>query len=207
MKITKMDIPVNAEVRCGDAISGRSTYVILNPTTREVTHVVVREEEWPNTERLVPVDLIAESTPYLLRLRCKPEELARFEPFVETEYVQEGVSHEQYVVGEYFLWPSYHFSGESVVPVEHEHVPPGEMAIHRGAHVEATDGRVGRVDEFLVNAKTKRITHLVLRQGHPWDKQDVFVPFSKIDRMEEDTIYLKLDKNSVAALPAIPVLL
>jgi hypothetical protein len=28
---------------------------------------------------------------------------------------------------------------------------------------------------------------------------------SEIDRLEEDTVYLKLDKQSIEALPAIPV--
>ena len=30
-------------------------------------------------------------------------------------------------------------------------MPPGELAVRRGSHVRATDGDVGRVDEFLVD--------------------------------------------------------
>ena len=50
--------------------------------------------------------------------------------------------------------------------VEHEQIPLGELAVSGGAHVEATDGRMGRVDEFLVNQENGYITHLVMREGH-----------------------------------------
>jgi sporulation protein YlmC with PRC-barrel domain len=71
--------------------------------------------------------------------------------------------------------------------------------------VEATDGKVGRVDEFLINPKTDHITHLVLREGHPWGRKDVTIPVSQIDHYKENTVYLKLDKHGIEALPAIPV--
>jgi sporulation protein YlmC with PRC-barrel domain len=91
------------------------------------------------------------------------------------------------------------------VPIEHEHVPAGELAIRRGARVEAADGHVGRVDEFLVDPANGHITHLVLREGHLWGQKDVTVPVSQIERIEEDTVYLKLDKHSIGALPTIPI--
>jgi hypothetical protein len=33
----------------------------------------------------------------------------------------------------------------------------------------------------------------------------VTIPISEIDRFEEDTVYLKLDKDQVEALPTVPV--
>jgi hypothetical protein len=50
-----MDLPLNVDVHCLDGRCGRSTYVIINPATDQVTHLVVREQ-WPSrTERMVPV--------------------------------------------------------------------------------------------------------------------------------------------------------
>ena len=91
------------------------------------------------------------------------------------------------------------------VPVEYERIPPGELAVHRGAHVEATDGHVGKVDEFLVDPTSGHITHLILRKGHLWGQTDVAIPISEIERTMEDIVYLKLDKHDIAALPAISV--
>lgn len=100
------------------------------------------------------------------------------------------------------MWP---FVVPKWVEVEHESIPPGELGVRRGARVRATDGNVGRVDEFVVDPTSGHITHLVLREGLPWDQEEVTIPITEIDRIEEKTVYLKLDKDSVEALPAVPV--
>ena len=89
--------------------------------------------------------------------------------------------------------------------LEHERIPPGELAVHRGAQVEAKDGPVGQVDEFLVDPATGHITHLVMREGHLWGTKDVAIPVSQIGRLEEDTVHVKLDKAGIEALPVIPI--
>lgn len=80
------------------------------------------------------------------------------------------------------------------VPVEVERVPLGELAVHRGTQVEATDGKVGEVGELLVDPESEHVTHMILSEGHLWGKQDIMLPLSAIDRVEDDTVYLKLDK-------------
>ena len=199
-----MDVPLNVDVQCTDSVCGQSTYVIVNPSSKRVTHVVVREQLFPHTEYLVPVELIHESTPERILLHCTSQELATLDPFVETEYVEGGLAELEYNEDEYLMLP-YVFPENERIPVEYERIPPGELAIRRGAHVRATDGRVGRVDEFLIDPANEHITHLVLREGHLWGQKDVTIPLSGIDRIEQDTVYLKLDKGQIEALPTIPV--
>jgi sporulation protein YlmC with PRC-barrel domain len=199
-----MDISANAEVVCTDGPVGRSTCVILNPVTQQVTHVVVKEKWFPHVERLVPVELVTESTPHQIHLRCTIKDLVELDSFTETEFIQSEEPFHIYDVEEYRLWP-YVLPEDKMLPVEFERVPPEELAVHRGAHVRARDGQVGRVDEFLVNVADGHITHLVLREGHLWGQKDVTIPVSEIERIEEDTVHLKLNKASVEALPGIPV--
>jgi hypothetical protein len=40
----------------------------------------------------------------------------------------------------------------------------------------------------------------VLQEGHLWDKKELTLPISAIARMDEDYIYLKLDKKTVKSL-------
>jgi sporulation protein YlmC with PRC-barrel domain len=200
-----MDIPVNAEIECTDGIGGHSTAVILHPISRRVTHIVVSEKKYPHTERLVPVELVIDSTPELIRLRCTEKELLAMEPFVETEFVTGTEPHSVYSMEEYRLWPFVLPDPEMGMVIEHERLPPGELAVRRGARVEATDGHIGRVDEFLLDPTDMRVTHLVLREGHLWSQKEVAIPVSQIDRIKEDVVYLKLDKSGVAELPAVPV--
>jgi hypothetical protein len=84
------------------------------------------------------------------------------------------------------------------------HIPPSEVALHRGARVKATDGYVGQVDEFLVDPISEQITHLVLCEEHMWGRKDVGIPISLVKHVEGDTVYLKVDKHTIEALPAVP---
>ena len=199
-----MDIPIDADVQCTDGLGGRSTYVVLNPVTRQVTHVVVKENTIPRLERLVPVGVVAETSPDQIHLACSRQELHELESFIETAFLPGGFPYEAYELDEYRMWP-YVLPGDELVPVEHERVPPGELAVRRGSHVRATDGDVGRVDEFLVDRETEHITHLVLREGHLWGQKDVLIPVSEIGQIDEDRVYLTLSKAEVANLPTIPV--
>ena len=91
------------------------------------------------------------------------------------------------------------------IAVEDERIPPGEMAVRRGADVRATDGLVGKVDEFVIDPENGHITHLVVREGHLWDKKELTLPLSAIDRLDEYVVELKLNKKTVKSLPAIPL--
>jgi sporulation protein YlmC with PRC-barrel domain len=197
-----MDIPVGAEVFCTDGLCGQSTRVVLNPKTEEMTYLVVKEKKSPHKEILIPVSAVAATTPDSINLRYDRHEIGDLQPFIETDYVQVNILRP--AGGIYYMMP-YVYPQAETLPVKHEAIPADELAVRRGASVEATDGRVGLVDEFLVDPENDCITHLVLREGHLWGQKDVTIPISEIQRMEDDTVYLKLDKHSIEALPAIPV--
>jgi sporulation protein YlmC with PRC-barrel domain len=104
-----------------------------------------------------------------------------------------------------WLWPYITAEGGYGTYVNVEQIPHSELAIHRGAQVEATDGHIGQVDEFIINPENDQITHLVLREGHLWGKKDIMVPISEIERVGTDVVYLKLDKDAIERLPGMPV--
>ncbi|MFQ5922485.1 MAG: hypothetical protein ACE5M4_06540, partial [Anaerolineales bacterium] len=67
-------------------------------------------------------------------------------PFQQTNYVRTDIP--QYATDPKLtlLWP-YAVPVKRIVDEKVRRVPPGELAVRRGARVRATDGRVGRVDE------------------------------------------------------------
>jgi sporulation protein YlmC with PRC-barrel domain len=200
-----MHIPINAEANCTDGLAGRSTYIIVDPISRQVTHLVVKEKRTPHTEHLVPIKLVTEATLDLISLRCSRDELKKMEPFIETEYLRENIPDYECYEDTYLVWPYRIPEVTKTVTVRHKRVPHGELAVQRGARVRASDGRIGRVDEFLVDPEDRHITHLILREGHLWGEKDVTIPVSEIERIEENTVYLKLNKRDVGKLPAIPI--
>jgi sporulation protein YlmC with PRC-barrel domain len=199
-----MDIPLNVDVHCPDGRCGRSTHIIINPTTEQVTHLVVKEQ-WPSKiERIVPVGWIAATTRDIIVLNHNREEFTRLNPFNQTDFVQREVSHYATDPKLTLVWP-YTVPAKQIIDDEYRTIPQDELAVRRGARVRATDGRIGQVDEFLVDPESGHISHLVLREGLPWEKKYITVPIADIERIEENTVYLKLDKKSVKSLPIIPL--
>jgi hypothetical protein len=120
--------------------------------------------------------------------------------FVNTSYLPASPSYmPAYSAGMMF---SPYLSMQPGVGIDHENTPADELAIHRGAHVHATDGHIGVVAEFLVNPVSKQITHVILREGPLWNRQEVTIPVIDIDHIDDDTIYLTLNKHEIATLPA-----
>jgi sporulation protein YlmC with PRC-barrel domain len=204
-----MDIPLNVEVHCSDGTCGKSTAIIIEPNTEKVTHFVVQVE---GSQYLIPIEAIADAAPDHIQLRWSRQELAAAAPFEKAVFAGEdlGAYTGPAITGASIAWPygsdnEYMLAAAAAAYVPVEQIPDGERAIHSGAYVEATDGGVGQVEEFLIDPATARITHLVLRKGHLWGKRDVTIPLEQIDRVENDVVYLKLDKEAVGGLPGVPV--
>jgi len=206
-----MEIPLEAQVECRDGVCGRSVYVLINPVIEKVTHLVVREDS-SKTEYIVPVDLVAETTADTIRLRCGKAEMKKMDPFVTTTFIEEKVPEPYYGYGGLYEYGSYYYFPYTIpektveVPEEEQQIPPGELAVRRGTRVEATDGYVGKVDEFVVNPENGHIIHLVMREGHLWGHKDVIIPLSAMGEIREDTVFLKLDKQQIESLPTFPLL-
>jgi sporulation protein YlmC with PRC-barrel domain len=192
-----IDLPTNARVHCSDGPAGRSTYVLGNPVNRQITHLVVKSNRTPFKEYLVPVDQVEATTPDLIKLKCTRNDLNKMEPFEYEELIRTKVpySHLGVITEEVVTY----------IPVIHQNVPQGELAVRRGAQVEATDGYVGQVDELLINSNTMQVTHLVLLTRHIFERREITIPVSQIDHVDADTIYLKLDRQSVEKLPTTPI--
>lgn len=207
-----IDIPVKTEVQCSDGDAGLSTYVIVNPINNLITHLVVKSSEEPFKEYKVPVDQIEETTPNLIKLKCTRDDLDKMDPFISEEYIHTNVPDFEGYQDDYLAWPYVlpppgfvYDSEDGYIPLELENMPEGELAVSRGAQVEATDGYVGQVDELLINSSNMHITHLVLRERHIFKDREITIPVSQIDHVDEDTIYLKLDLQGVEDLPTTPI--
>jgi hypothetical protein len=207
-----MEIPLNAKVECTDGACGHSVYVLINPVLEKVTHLVVKEDSFPNTEYIVPVEVVSETKANTIQLRCSKAELEKMDPFVKTTFVEEkvygmdfGYGGVTYGIGSYYYLPYVDPEMTVQVPKEHLQIPPGELAVKRGARVEATDGYVGKVDEFVVNPGNGHISHLVMREGHLWGKKDVIIPLTAMGEPRGDTVFLNIDKHQVELLPTFPV--
>lgn len=196
-----MDFPLGVEVHCNDGRCGRSTYIILNPVTDQLTHIVVKELSPSRVERLVPSSLVKSSAAEVILLNCDKEEFSKLEPFNQTHFVRSALPHYATDPALTLLWP-YAVATERTVDSPVRSLPEGELAIHRLAKVYATDGLVGRVDGFLVNPETCHLTDLVVRDDRLLKEELIIIPLSFIDRIRENKVYLNVKKAVVEEVPA-----
>ena len=198
------DLPTQAEVYCSDGIAGRSTYLLGIPSTRQITHLVVKSYRPPFQEYLIPVDQIAETTNSKIELKCSRDELNKMDPFViedsfRTELpIYEAFADTPAIPG----WTTELVT--TYIPVQRQNIPQDEVAIRRGARVEATDGDVGQVDGLLIDSNNLQVTHLVLLERHIFQKKKIAIPVSQINHIDQSTVYLKLDRKSVEDLATTP---
>ncbi len=194
------DVPLNAIVNCTDGYCGRSTSVIVDPDTLQVTYYAVKEDEPPYTERLVPVEQVEEATPTQLKLRCTKDEVKNMEPFTVTEFRQIEIPR---YVGADTAAP-YNYPEIVTTTVEEKMIPKGQVSVQKGAKVEATDGQVGKVKGLVTGSKSAAITHFIMKSDARRGGKDVVVPLSALDHYDGETVYLKIDKEALSTMLSIP---
>lgn len=199
-----ISVPLNARVYCQDGLGGIATGVIVDPRVHKVTHFIVRANlSSGDIQVLVSLDRVRETSSNEVYLSCTLTELTSMEPFIKKQFIETGFT--AYDNSSYYTPQVFTPAESGYLAVEEEHVPESELAIHRGAIVEGQDGQVGEVGEFLIEPTTGDITHLVLKRGHLWGKKVVALPVSTVQHIAGDTVYLKIGKQAVGKLPAIPV--
>lgn len=68
-----------------------------------------------------------------------------------------------------------------------------------GYHLRASDGIVGHVGDFLIDARTWAMPQLAIKTGHRFSGKEVQIPTSKVDRIsyEESTVFVNLTREAV----------
>jgi uncharacterized protein YrrD len=194
------ELRLNAQVVCADGPAGHLTDVILDPISDQVTHLVVEVKGFGRTQHLVPVTLVQATSTREVRLQCSRAELRQTEFFTEAQPIPLDPSTAALMVDDTLAWPLA-LPQFATLPVEHERVPPGELAVHRDTRVEASDGPVGRLEAFVLQSEDDRVADVILRRGHFWRRSEVVVPANAIHHIDAEGVHLNLPKAGVHALP------
>lgn len=197
---------LGSEAVCGDGYRGEVRAVVLEPADRTVTHLVVEPEGRSGLARLVPFDL-AEVARGGILLSCTEAQFRDLEPAEQTlaEFTL------AYQAPVQLLPPGWRGAGGQVtqggaiprIPEKEtvDVIPPGEVEEHRGGRVHATDGDIGQVRGLLIDPVTRRVTHVLVREGHLLGRRDVAVPSGAVTAFD-DGIRLSITRQQVRELPA-----
>lgn len=72
-----------------------------------------------------------------------------------------------------------------------------------GYHLQATDGIIGHVCDFMLDDKSWAIIQVVVKTGHRFSGKEVEIPMSQVERIsyQESTVYVKLTHDAVEKSP------
>ena len=205
-------VNIGAKVTCADGPCGSVSRVVVDPIAKSMTHLVVEPTHRLGLGRLVPVELATE-TGDEIALACTIAEFEQLDSAEATQFVPGTRGYASYGPEQILSWPYYPL-GESVTPLDdagkfsetvtYDTVPPGEVAVRRGAPVHATDGAIGHVQGLAIDPASGKVTHVLLAEGHLWGRKQVAIPISSVSDMKSD-IKLSISKHDVAALPPVAI--
>lgn len=209
---------IGTDVSCTDGACGELVRVIFNPVTDTVTHLAVAPKHHKGLGRLVPIELV-EAADKTIRLRCSTDEFERLDGAEEDQFLPYTDPESGNVTGGAASWPLYglhfdsmpigsagftHLDAPSVPqPVESDRVPLGEVEIHRGDQVHASDGPIGAVEGLVIDPRDNHVTHVLLQEGHLWGRKQVAIPIAAVVHSDAGWIRVGLTKEEVSDLPPV----
>jgi len=198
-----MPFRIGADVSCTDGACGQVSRIIVNPVTREVTHLAVDPKYRRGQGRLVPVELVDTATGQI-RLRSTLAEFQALLPAEKGGSVPDLDSSGPSNQVRWVLGPA-HDPGDAGQGVTVDSVPAGEVDIRRELAVCATDGEIGQVQGLIVEPGGHRVTHVLLREGHIWGRKEVAVPIGAVTKIGTLLIHLSLTKHQVKDLLPVDI--
>lgn len=226
MKLTKgKDI-----ITAGGDKAGSIERVVLDPETKEVSHIVIEKGFLFTDSKVVPISMLGAETKEGIILR-DGEYLENLAPFRETEYVPAGLEtpetrerdekqpvekareYPARFAPRYYWYPpvgigwwrglgtTAYVKPEYVRIVEFN-IPEGTIALEEGAAVIGSDDKhIGDVEEILTDPQENRATHIVISTGLLL-KERKLVPTQWVSTMLEEEVYLSVSSDVVDGLPA-----
>jgi hypothetical protein len=224
-------LKLGAVVRCADGDCGLIKSVVISPGEDAVTHLVVEPAHQQGLGKLVPLRLVdttlAAAASGEIRLRCSVAEFGQLDPAEATYFSPGDEDYPAYGKEPMVSWPSYTSSGAMGMPgvmgmpgmpgddpredaraVTVDTVPdqlPGEDEVSPGEHAHAEDGDIGHVQGVVVDARTGRVTAVVLRERHLLSHRTVLVPRAAVAAVGPDGFHLSLSRRQVRDLPAADI--
>lgn len=191
--------------------------VIIDPNTREVTHIVVEKGFLFTTNKVVSMDNVDPGAEGNITLRTSEQDLNKFQDFEESEYVSLDAT--DYPEGEGNVTPSYWYPPVNVawwrtgmhmpypaMPVytlsTRQNIPEGTVAMQEGAKVVSRDDKhVGNIEQLIVDSEDNRVTHFVISEGLLF-KERKLIPVLWISNIEENEVRLSVSSGTLERLPA-----
>ena len=188
---------------------GEVEAVVLDPSTEEITNVIVRKGFLLQDDKVLPISLVETAGEDHVKLHSFDADIEDLPTYKRTHFVQiDRPGHQQIdePLVPMFSYPPIGFAGLYPhpfvdVPVEERNIPLTTKPIKEGARVIALDGEhVGNVEEVIFDPETDRATHFIISKGL-FVKDEKSIPVDWIKEYGQNEIKLFVDSNVIENLP------
>jgi uncharacterized protein YrrD len=216
-----MHFTENAEVQTSDGKKvGRIDRVVIDPDSKEVTHLILKQGLLFTRDKVVPIGEIDNTAEDRIVLKTERKDPDEFPDFEETHFVpvsDDGTSTYRdgrpaskvawyYPVPNAAWWRlemgSYPgFQKPPYVRRTDRNIPEGTVPVEEGARVLSKDGEhVGDVKRIFTDEEEQRVTHLLICKGKI-SKSWKLIPSMWMTTVGEKQIRLSIDAVFVDNLP------
>lgn len=213
---------IGDHVQCEGTACGRLTALAVDPAKNVLAHLIV-DPGRSGPPRLVPARH-AHVTADGITLDCTRHQFDAMEPaaviHIDPAESGAGIDEERrwrrhdeisswpvFGLGSTVPNPSIGAPAPLPAPTPHveieDHVPAGEVRVHEALAVHAADGDIGRAAGVATDPGDKRLTGLLVDEGHLWRHKRVAIPMTLVRSVTEDGIRIRLSKRQIKTLPPV----
>jgi uncharacterized protein YrrD len=195
--------------------------VVLEPDTKEVTHLVVQKGLLLTEDKVVPMSLVGPATEDRVTLREDAGDLDKLPDFEESHYLPveparpergpKPTAGSAYGARPLYLYPPLgawwtaagyaDYARPKYVTKTRKNVPEGTVALEEGATVVGSDGEeVGDIERIFTDPLEDRATHFLISEGLVL-KEKKLIPTRWMSQVFEDEVHLSVDSEFVDSLP------
>lgn len=195
----KKQLGLNLRVQCLDGQGGKISKIVIDPDSRQPTHLVVKRGRLHVREILVPVSLVAEATEESVFLNVTRETLVGLSDYEYT--LRKGDYQKPLIVGyprpRYMSFPA---SNHGFMVLRQRNVPERSVAVEKGMAILDIEGhKVGKVEGIIVDSRKRQGRYLLFQRMHGTVPQ--LIPSDLIDDVSEGNVRLRIDRDYMERLP------
>jgi uncharacterized protein YrrD len=211
-KVT-MEFKQDSPVRTSDGQdAGTVSRVVLNPKTKEVSHIVVSKGLLFPEDKVIPLDLIASASEDEVRLQVEASGLGNLPRFEETHYIAltdeeiRSVSYPVNLASPFYWylpfgdWHDYAPFPPGYRPETRQNIPDDTVSLKAGARAISNNGKtLGTIAEVFTDSATHRAMHLLISHGL-LHRETKVIPVSWVRRVTDDEVHLNISEGMFKSL-------
>jgi uncharacterized protein YrrD len=214
--MSRFDFNFGTQIQCVDGQNGKLVGLVVNPADWQVTDLIVKKGFLVGKQaRILALSKVKSATMENVQLAVNSDEFEHYPQYRQIEYEEPASTLEQARGTSGRVFSPYGLYGptEPTVPLVkkkiREGIVAGQRVIEHKMPLRNLEGAIGTIAQVWVDRNSEAITHLVVHQGMLFSTDQLVVPMSMVEEINEDDIFITYTNEELAELlhkiPADPV--